>query len=257
MQGATSPSPLRTSGRWSDLIEQAIFRDVERFSSPPKELRMPKRLPARSYEARLSGFESARLQRQIACESDEERRVFGWLERSSEIRWYQEQPLAIPYTFDGRRGYYYPDAAVWDRAGRVVVIEVKPLFMMFRQDTLVKALGALEYLHSRGMGYLLIDSRQRTLASVARLPYSADVVETMESLFVHGPIGFRTVKNALRMWCGNFDLQSFVSIVVNRDWAVTNGPAVRICRLPSGVSFRALRGGVAARQAVPTTATLG
>lgn len=255
MQVETSPSLLRTTGRWSDLLEQAIFQDAERFSSPPKELRMPKRLPARFYEGRLSGFESARLQRQIACESDEERRVFGWLERSSDIRWYQEQPLAIPYSFEGQRGYYYPDAAVWDRAGRIVVIEVKPLFMMFRQDTLVKALGALEYLHGRGMGYLLIDSRQRTLASMSRLPHSADVVETMESLFVHGPIGFRTVKNALRMWCGRFDLQSLVSIVVNRDWSVTNGPAVRICRLPPEISFRALCGG-AEGQALPAAAAV-
>lgn len=254
MQGETSPIPARTTDRWSDLIEQAIFRDVAHFSAPPRELRDPKRLSPR-YESRLRGFESARLQRQIACESDEERRVFGWLERSSEIRWYQEQPLAIPYTFEGQHGYYYPDAAVWDRAGRIVVVEVKPLFMMFRQDTLVKALGALEYLQRRGMGYLLIDSRQRTLAGMARLPHSVDVVETMESLFVHGPIGFRTVKNALRMWCGQFDLQSFVSIVVNRDWSVTNGPAVRIGRLPLGVSFRALCGGDEGH-AVPAVATL-
>ncbi len=227
--------------RWNDAAAKAIFTDIALFESPPRDLRSLKRIPEPCPESRLSGFESALLRRQIACESDEERRVFGWLERSPEVRWYQEQPLALAYARDGERAHYFPDAAVWDRSGRIIVIEVKPLFMMFREETLVKATAALEYLGRRGIGYLLIDSRGRTLADMARVAYSADVVETMESLFDHGPVGFRTVRNAMRMWCGGFSLPSFVSMVVNRDWAVTSGPAVRIRRLPQGLSFHALR----------------
>jgi hypothetical protein len=236
---ARTPAP---PDRWTELATKAIFAEVGHFAAPPKALRTRKRFPFRGsdLDRPLSGFESSRLLRQIACESDEERRVFGWLEKSPDVRWYQEQPLAVPYVFEGRRACYFPDAVVLDRAGRLIVIEVKPLFMMFRLDVLAKAIAALEYLGTRGMGYLLIDSRGRTLADMAQRPHDPNVVETMESLFEHGPVGFRTVRNAMRMWSGGFDLPSFVSMVVNRDWAVSNGPAVLISRLPAGLSFRPL-----------------
>jgi len=75
----------------------------------------------------------------VACESGPEYRVLNWLERSPEVSWYQEQPVAVPYSFGGRNRVYYSDVAVWDRQGRVVVVEIKPLFTMYRQDTIVKA----------------------------------------------------------------------------------------------------------------------
>ena len=56
------------------------------------------------------GFLSERLQRRVACESDTELRVFSWLENSSQVRWYQEQPVAVPYQLAGVPAYYYPDA---------------------------------------------------------------------------------------------------------------------------------------------------
>jgi len=183
------------------------------------------------------GFLSETLQRRVACESDTELRVFSWLENSSQVRWYQEQPVAIPYELAGMPAHYYPDAAVWDTTGRVVIIEVKPLFTMYRLDTLAKAIAALDHFGPRGIGYLLIDAAGRTLSDLACIGYDMEVVRTVESLFVHGPVSFRLERDLLRMRCGGFEVTPFVSMVVNRDWGVTRAPGVRIYRLPDGLSF--------------------
>lgn len=186
------------------------------------------------------GFLSERLQRRVACESETELRVFSWLESSSQVRWYQEQPIAVPYAFRGESAFYYPDAAVWDSAGRVVVIEVKPLFTMYRLDTLAKAIGAVNHFGPRGIGYLLVDATGRTLADLARIDYDTEVARIVQSLFFHGPVSFRLVRDLLRMRCGHFELAPFVSMVVNHDWGVTRAPGVRISQLPEGLSFSPL-----------------
>lgn len=225
--------------RWSDISSKAIFTRVAYFNSPPWDLlgikRMPDKAPADI------GFWSDTQSRRIVCESGAERRVFSWLERSPEVRWYQEQPVAIPCILDGRCCSYYPDVAVLDSSGKLVVVEVKPLFEMHRQDALIKASAALEYLGKRGIGYLLIDPNGRTLADLARIPYDLKTAKTVESFFHHGPAPFSMARNLLRARCGEFDRNAFISMVVNRDWGITSTPGVRIFRLPEGLSFRPLR----------------
>ena len=141
---------------------------------------------------------------------------------------------------EGRPGLYYPDVAVLDSDGRLVVVEVKPLYLMYRQKALAKAIAALEHFGPRGIGYLLVDPRGRTLADFVHANYDAEAAETVESLFVHGPVSFRLLRNLLRMRGSCLKLTSFASMVVNRDWGVTSGPGVRIWKLPDGLSFRKL-----------------
>ena len=231
---------LSATRRWSDAAAKAVFQTVAHFESPPEDLMGLKRIPGNAGNPQSTGFSSERLNRSVACESCEERRVFAWLERSAAVRWYQEQPVAVPYIFDGRLGYYYPDAAVLDHTGRVVILEVKPRFMMFRQATLAKASAALAHFGPRGIGYLLVDSRGQTLSDLACVSYDMNVVETVESLFSHGPVPLRIVRNTMALWCGHFNLGAFASMVVNRDWGVTSGPGARVWKLPHDLSFRVL-----------------
>jgi hypothetical protein len=160
------------------------------------------------------------LGRDVACESGPEYRVLNWLERSPEVRWYQEQPVAVPYSFGGRNRVYYPDVAVWDWQGRVVVVEIKPLFTMYRQDTIVKATAAWNYFAARGMGYLLVDASGRTIADLTFKSYDKIAAEGIESQFARGPVPFRKVRERLSRLSDRFDFPAFVSMVVNRDWAV-------------------------------------
>lgn len=185
---------------------------------------------------------SKKLGRSVACESGTELRVFTWLERSTDIRWYQEQPISIPYVHHGRPRRYYPDVAIWDQEGRVAMVEVKPLFAIYREETVVKAIAALNFLGPQGIGYLLVDASGRTPATVAHHTYDEGVAQEIESLFTDGPVPFRAVREIWSRRHANrtLDVLTFASMVVNRDWSVTDAPGVRVGKLPEGLSFRPL-----------------
>jgi Sigma-70, region 4 len=223
--------------RWADAVGAAIGAFAH-FDAPPIDLVGRKRMPAVPSGSAAAEFPSEKLGRDVACESGPEYRVLNWLEQSPEVSWYQEQPVGVPYTFGGRNRVYYPDVAVWDRQGRVIVVEIKPLFTMYRQDTIVKATAAWNYFAPRGMGYLLVDASGRTIGDLTFKSYDKIAAEEIELQFARGPVPFRNVRERLSRVSGRFDFPAFVSMVVNRDWAVTAGPAVRVCKLADGVSFR-------------------
>jgi hypothetical protein len=226
--------------RWRDAAAKTTFSQVSHFESPPEDLMSRKRVPASLFETDALHFRSERLGRMVACESGMEMRVLSWLERSPEVLWYQEQPATVPYVLHGKNRLYYPDAAVWDSEHRVVIVEVKPIFKMFRQDTIVKAIAALGHFGPRGIGYLLIDATGRTLAELAYEPFDAAAADEVELLFDQGPIPFQAVRAVLTRRGSRLEAPAFASMVVNRDWAVTSSSPVRVWKLPDGISFRPL-----------------
>ena len=229
--------------RWADALTKATFRTVARFETPPPDLIGAKRTP-RNPE-RDHDFMSRRLSRTVLCESCTEARVYRWLERSTDVLWYQEQPARVIYEIEGVRKPYFPDCAVLGADGRVVIVEAKPIIHMHRYITLVKALAALDHYGARGIGFLLVDASGKTLDDIADHPYRDDVAERIETLFANGPVRFGVIRHELVRLLGRFDFATFASMVVNRDWGVTEGPGVRVFRLKDGVSFRPLRAAVA------------
>jgi hypothetical protein len=225
--------------RWADARAKAIFRTITRFASPPADLIGAKRTPQKPERNR--DFNSSRLGRTILCESGTEARVYRWLERSEEVQWYQEQPASVSYELEGVVRDYYPDVAVLDKDGRAVVVEVKPIYGMYRYKTLAKAVAALNHYGTRGIGYLLVDASGRTLDDIASHAFPNDVAERIETLFRDGPVRFGVVRRELTRLLGRFDFATFASMAVNRDWGVTDGPGVWVFKLRNGMSFRALR----------------
>jgi hypothetical protein len=112
--------------RWADALTKAVFHTAAQFESPPADLIGAKRTPGNS--DRDHDFSSKRFGRTVSCESTTETRVFRWLERSADVHWYQEQPSRLLYEFEGMIFQYFPDCAVLGTDGRVVVVEVKPIF---------------------------------------------------------------------------------------------------------------------------------
>ena len=226
---------------WRDIAPQVIG-STNRFKSPPDIAIGRKRMPHAGEDGELITLHSEKLGRNVACESGTELRVFTWLEHSTDIRWYQEQPIAIPYVRHGRPRRYYPDVAIWDQEGRVTMVEVKPLFTIYREETVIKAIAALNFLGPQGIGYLLVDASGRTPATVAHHAYDEVAAQEIESLFAHGSVPFRTIREiwSRRHPRKTLDVLTFASMVVNRDWSVTDAPGVRIGKLPEGVSFRQL-----------------
>lgn len=71
-------------------------------------------------------FYSQKLERTVQYESGLELDIMTLLERSEQVSFYQEQPVAIPYSFKGRLRKYYPDLLVATVDGRCLLVEVKP-----------------------------------------------------------------------------------------------------------------------------------
>jgi hypothetical protein len=226
---------------WRDIAPQVIG-STNRFKSPPDIAIGSKRMPHAGEDGELITLHSEKLGRNVACESGTELRVFTWLEHSTDIRWYQEQPVSIPYVHHGRPRRYYPDVAIWDQEGRVAMIEVKPVFTIYREETVIKAIAALDFLVPQGIGYLLVDASGRTPATVAHHAYDEGAAQEIESLFAHGSMPFRTIREiwSRRHPGRTLDVLTFASMVVNRDWSVTDARGVRVGKLPEGVSFRPL-----------------
>jgi hypothetical protein len=70
---------------------------------------------------------SAKLGREVACESDTEMHVVRTLSYATQVQWFCEQPLTIDYVLDGVARAYYPDLLVWLDDGRCLLVEVKGL----------------------------------------------------------------------------------------------------------------------------------
>jgi hypothetical protein len=88
---------------------------------------------------------------------------------------------------------------------------------------------------------LLVDGSGRTLDDVGAHPFPDTVADSIEGLLRQGPVRFGVIRRELTRLLGRFDFATFPSMVVNRDWGVTDGPGVRVFKLSSGLSFRELR----------------
>ncbi|MCI1301343.1 TnsA endonuclease N-terminal domain-containing protein [Acetobacter sp.] len=223
--------------RWSDIATKTVIHgSFAVFDAPPQDMLDRKRLPTVGSRAEAIPLESPKLQRIVLCESGMELSVFKWFEKSEDIVWYQEQPISFPYISSGRQRRYFPDAVVQDTNGNLTVVEVKPVFRMFRRHTLEKGIAALEGLEPRGIGYLLVDSTGRSLSDFAKIPYEKSVAEEIEAAFCAEAVPFHIVKNIIIRLSGKFSITAFISMVINRDWSVTETP-VMISRLPASLSF--------------------
>ena len=227
---------------WKDATTRALFPyPATEFDGFPADLGGRKREPGMTRDEKMLFFRSAKLGREVACESGMEYKVMAWMEKTPEVTWFQEQPVVVPYRLHGRDRRYYPDVATLDRDGRCYVIEVKPVHGMYRERTLAKALACLDYVGERGMGYLLVDHRGYTVADYASAPFDAAIADEIDTLIDElGRIRFAMVRAVFEDKLGKMPPGQFISMVLNRDWAVTEAPGVTVGRLADGLSFEPL-----------------
>lgn len=227
---------------WKDATTRALFPfPVTEFDGFPADLCGRKREPGATRDEKMLFFRSAKLGREVACESGMEYKVMAWLETTPDVTWFQEQPVVVPYRLHGRDRRYYPDVAALDRDGRCYIIEVKPVHGMYREQTLAKALACLDYVGERGMGYLLVDHRGYTVADYASAPFDTAIADEIDTLIDElGHIRFAMVRAVFEDKLGKMPTGQFISMVLNRDWAVTEAPGVTVGRLVDGLSFEPL-----------------
>lgn len=104
-------------------------------------------------------FQSKKTNRLVEYESELEHDFFQRLEQVDEVLYYQEQPLEIPYTYEGKNYLYFPDVLVILKDRKVVVVEIKPIFGMALHINLVKWTALKKYCNSNGFGFLVTDGK--------------------------------------------------------------------------------------------------
>ncbi|MCG5220583.1 TnsA endonuclease N-terminal domain-containing protein [Streptosporangium soli] len=102
-------------------------------------------------------WHAPKLGREVAYESILELRVIKLFDLAHQIAWYCEQPVAIPYRFNGKERTYYPDLLAVTNDQRCFLIEVKPRFEMATSINRVKFNAMRQYCAERGWGHVVTD----------------------------------------------------------------------------------------------------
>lgn len=116
-------SDARLQAKWSRMFQHCLYPEkTETFDDVVTGFDQSLQDPNFESSGIVGSFFSEKCQRSINYESGEEFQVYQILENSPKIKWYREQPIAIPYQYRGKDYTYYPDVVVLTDANRGVVI---------------------------------------------------------------------------------------------------------------------------------------
>ncbi len=160
---------------------------------PPPERGVFHGLRLRGPGEAAGSFHSSKLDREVLYESSLELAALTVLENSTEVAWYQEQPLTIRYAWEGRQRVYYPDILAATKTGRCLLIEVKPLTNMPVALNRAKATAARAYADQHGWGWVTVDGArtERDLETHTIPPESERAIKA--ALDAHDHLGWRHV----------------------------------------------------------------
>lgn len=179
------------------------------LGTPPSRAEMG-RVREVQVTGRSGSFESAKLGRAVSFESHLEMRILLRLERSDLVAWYQEQPLAVAYRFDGEARRYFPDVFVALADGRGLLAEIKPLWQVALSVNRAKADAARQLAHERGWGWVTI-AGTRTDRDLAERVVSVAAYETLSGALANGAVlRWRDVNELRRVApVDNWDVAAF------------------------------------------------
>lgn len=141
---------------------------------------------------RSGTYFSKKLNRKVQFESGIEHHFFQRLERHPDVPFYQEQPFAIPYEFDGLTRTYYPDI-FFVLKDKGVVVEIKPRSGMGLYQNLCKWTAMRAFCEERGFGLLVTDS-SRTIQEVQSLATDPQFEAALLLRLQRGPLAWRELR---------------------------------------------------------------
>lgn len=178
--------------------EEAVSRWIDHASWPATTAPPPD--PGTLHALRLNGsdepagsFHSGKLDREVVYESGLELAALTVVENSATIAWYQEQPLKIAYTFEGRQRVYYPDILAATYTGRCLLIEVKPLMSMPVALNRAKAAAGRAYAHEHGWGWVTVDGTDTERDLETHVIPAASLRAIIAGLEAHGHLDWRQI----------------------------------------------------------------
>jgi DNA-binding CsgD family transcriptional regulator len=203
--------------RFEALLGHAIW------PAAPKPILAQDLLLQRARDVSLDGeghpgsFESTKLGRDVQYESHMELDFLLRLEECEEVSWYQEQPLGIPYEFEGKAHSYFPDVLLVRTDGRAVIVELKPVYQMALRQNLVKWSALKKLCAAKGWGILITDGR-KTIQEVQHQDADEAFVRAVMQRLEGGPIGWAEYRE-LRD-CHEADWKDFLALILQQrlDW---------------------------------------
>ncbi|MFD7668379.1 TnsA endonuclease N-terminal domain-containing protein [Streptomyces sp. NPDC059788] len=174
----------RATARWADLAAETDWFGVP--GPAPDRARLAAQRDVNPREHSGLWF-SPKLGREVQYESTTELRVLHLLDRAAQIAYFQEQPLSIGYTHEGRRRSYFPDFLAVTADGRTVLIEVKPQCDIALAINQAKYAAATALCESEGWGLLVTDGK-RTRADLVRHPVDPELARRVRAALSMGEL---------------------------------------------------------------------
>ncbi|MFC0452430.1 TnsA endonuclease N-terminal domain-containing protein [Rhodococcus jostii] len=178
----------------SDRIVEGWVRDAV---WPPSGLGTPeepgtsmRRRPDQGALGVHGSFYSHKRGVDVYFESQLEKDAFCVAELSTCVSTYQEQPCAIPYRLNGKVCAYHPDLLLTLTDGRVLLIEVKPLWQIALTANRIKASAGRLYAAQRGWGWLSVADRGRTHRDLHGRFISPSMRSTLDHALSSGPLNW-------------------------------------------------------------------
>ena len=166
-------------------------------------------------------FLSVKLRRVVAYESGLEHRFLRLCEASSDVTWYQEQPLVIPYTCAGTRRDYHPDVLVQLADGRRLLAEMKHLFEMATTLSQAKHAAAWHWCRAHGAG-LLITDLSVTHTQLMQRTISPETVDVFAARLAQSPLPWPEV-HALQLGTG-MSARDLTACCLRHGWTIDTTP---------------------------------
>ncbi len=179
-------------------------------------------------------FESTKLNRLVAYESDLERAFLERLDRSDEVAFYQEQPVAIRWVEDGLRRRYCPDVLVVQRDGRALLVEVKQQWMMALRPTVDRLAAAVEFCSRKGLGLLVTDGRRSIDDLTDRMVPNGFATELERLVDIRGGVDPTTFMPLARRFGAHLADTAAAAIQLRLSWSMS---PFELTRHPGAESF--------------------
>ena len=199
--------------KFNQLLSFVTYPNLKKMCTPALITSMnAKRSVSFEGYGKAGVFYSEKLNRSISYESSIELEFFLILEALDEVKFYQEQPLKIPYSFENKKYLYYPDIFFMLTDGTGVVVEIKPNTEMALKINLNKWEALKTYCANQGLGFLITDCR-KTIQQIQQHDYSPDFAEDVLLALQNGPLfwkEYEQIKNK-----HNETIQGFSALVLS------------------------------------------
>ncbi|MFD4257599.1 TnsA endonuclease N-terminal domain-containing protein [Streptomyces sp. NPDC058534] len=211
----------RSTRRWAALATEVDWFGDPRPAPPQAELETF-REEENLARGRFGTWHCPKLDRAVSYESETELQVIQLLSFASQVTYYQEQPLAISYVYEGRQRTYYPDLLAATADGGCILIEVKPVYEMAMAINAAKYRAAAEFCRRRGWGLVATDGyRTRRLLEHREVDPRLDAALSL-ALAAGQELSWPQVRAATGVLpLGSLDL---AALILRREWEWRSRP---------------------------------